>query len=148
MTKKCFKCLDVKPVSEFHVVPLHRDGLASYCKPCKRDYDNKRQRTWYRKEKNENNRKYTKKSSTKRMKHDYYVAYKKERPLEMQARSAMGHAIRDGKLVPKPCMMCGEKKVDGHHHNGYSKEHWLDVVWLCRIHHTQVHRGTPLRMVK
>lgn len=49
-------------------------------------------------------------------------------------------AIKAGRLVRQPCVDCGAtEKVQAHHHNGYDREHELDVVWLCRPHHMQRH---------
>ena len=45
-------------------------------------------------------------------------------------------ALRMGKLVKTPCMVCGEVEVEGHHPD-YSRP--LDVVWLCRKHHMEIH---------
>lgn len=58
--------------------------------------------------------------------------------LKRDAVSAVGRAVRRGRLVQSPrCQHpgCTTVKVEGHHHNGYDREHWLDVVWLCRKHH-------------
>src|SRR3989304_4604236 len=33
-TKKCQRCLEVKPSTEFYPDVRNRDGLYSYCKPC------------------------------------------------------------------------------------------------------------------
>lgn len=33
-TKKCTKCLKIKPVSEFHTDRSRKDGLRYWCKPC------------------------------------------------------------------------------------------------------------------
>jgi hypothetical protein len=45
-------------------------------------------------------------------------------------------AIREGALTRKTCEVCGDPKSEGHHED-YSKP--LDVVWLCRWHHTLAH---------
>jgi len=45
-------------------------------------------------------------------------------------------ALKRGKLVKTPCMVCGESEVEGHHPD-YSRP--LDVVWLCRKHHMEIH---------
>jgi len=42
-----------------------------------------------------------------------------------------------GVLVPEPCEVCGAEKVDAHH-DDYAKP--LEVRWLCRTHHGEVHR--------
>jgi hypothetical protein len=51
-------------------------------------------------------------------------------------------AVRAGRLVRKPCRVCGDPKTHGHHHRGYAEEHALDVEWLCERHHRDAHR-TP-----
>lgn len=38
-TKKCGKCKEVKPRSEFALNRSKKDGLQSYCKTCKKEYD-------------------------------------------------------------------------------------------------------------
>lgn len=54
------------------------------------------------------------------------------------AHNAVTRAIETGRLVPLPCI-CGATPTEAHHWHGYDKEHWLDVVWLCRPHHRQAH---------
>lgn len=50
-----------------------------------------------------------------------------------RARQAVLYAVKTGVLLrPEACPTCGRAvRVHGHHHNGYDKGHWLDVVWLC-----------------
>lgn len=54
-------------------------------------------------------------------------------------------AIKKGKLIKPECCQfpsCSEtKNIQAHHHNGYEPEHWLDVVWLCVLHHHKANRG-------
>ena len=57
-----------------------------------------------------------------------------------QARRILRGALRNGKITPKPCEVCGELQTQGHH-TDYSKP--LDVQWLCRKHHAVVHRASP-----
>lgn len=47
-------------------------------------------------------------------------------------------ALRDGRLTrPETCQFCGKKcKPDGHHPD-YTKP--LDVIWLCRVCHKELH---------
>lgn len=52
-----------------------------------------------------------------------------------KAQTAVGNALRDGRLKRQPCWVCGEKAVA--HHPDYSAP--LDVVWLCQAHHKQTH---------
>lgn len=53
------------------------------------------------------------------------------------ARSYAGVYRRRGKLVPKPCEVCGETDVQMHH-DDYRRP--LDVRWLCAKHHRAHHR--------
>lgn len=65
-----------------------------------------------------------------------------ERPRDYWKQSAqrkVQRAIRDGRLIRLSCI-CGNPKSEGHHYLGYAHEHWLDVVWLCRLHHAAAHR--------
>jgi hypothetical protein len=65
----------------------------------------------------------------------------------VNAHHAVKYALRVGKLVrPECCSKCGDKpfprsdglsRLQAHHHNGYAKEHRLDVVWLCAYCHRQ-----------
>jgi hypothetical protein len=52
------------------------------------------------------------------------------------AHVATRKAIRDGVLVRKPCEVCRKKKTEAHH-DDYGKP--LEVRWLCRAHHMQIH---------
>lgn len=60
-------------------------------------------------------------------------------PEKEEARRKVYYAILKGRLKRQPCEVCGNKKVHGHHKD-YSKP--LDVNWLCRKHHREVHGGT------
>ena len=52
-------------------------------------------------------------------------------PEKYRARTKVGNAIRDGRLIRKPCEVCGQKAHA--HHEDYSKP--LDVRWFCPLHH-------------
>lgn len=51
------------------------------------------------------------------------------------ARAQVRYALKKGTLKRESCI-CGEVKVDAHH-GDYKKP--LDVIWLCRKHHAEVH---------
>ena len=40
-------------------------------------------------------------------------------------------------LVPEPCVVCGNEKVEAHH-SDYTKP--KEVTWLCVKHHQELHR--------
>lgn len=56
------------------------------------------------------------------------------------AHDAVARALRSGKLVRRPCSTCGASRAHAHHHNGYGREHRLDVAWLCPACHGAEHR--------
>jgi NAD-dependent SIR2 family protein deacetylase len=37
--QKCSRCKKEKPFSDFHNDKARKNGMARYCKPCKKDYD-------------------------------------------------------------------------------------------------------------
>lgn len=67
--------------------------------------------------------------------------WREENPAAYQAQTAVGNAIRDGKLKRLPCSICGTDKHVHAHHRDYSKP--LDVVWLCAKCHHRIHAAFP-----
>ena len=57
-------------------------------------------------------------------------------PKARWAHVALQSAIHRGVIKREPCAVCGAEKVDGHHPN-YDRP--MDVVWLCRRHHKELH---------
>lgn len=57
-------------------------------------------------------------------------------PVKVKARAKARYAVRAGKLLKKPCEICGDLKVQAHHED-YSKP--LEVVWLCNTCHKSKH---------
>jgi hypothetical protein len=72
------------------------------------------------------------------------ATYREKHPEKSKAVYAVSNAVRDGRLIKKPCVFCGKKRVHGHHCD-YSKP--LDVVWLCSKHHVWVHRLVENRTI-
>lgn len=58
---------------------------------------------------------------------------------QQRARVAVRVALGAGILTRQPCLECGALPVHAHHFLGYVEEHWLDVVWLCPLHHARAH---------
>lgn len=54
-----------------------------------------------------------------------------------RARRAVKKAVQEGRLRRFPCFTCGAAEVEAHHPD-YAQR--LSVVWLCRLHHQQLHR--------
>lgn len=146
--KKCFKCNEVKELTEFYKHAQMLDGHLNKCKAC--------------------NKKDTKENTAKNR--DYYLAYDKKRanlphrvkqrleystsergrlmgnkakrnytlrnPNKKIAARMVNNAIRDNRLQKLPCIHCGKKAQA--HHPDYSKP--LDVIWLCSKHHAEEHK--------
>jgi hypothetical protein len=55
---------------------------------------------------------------------------------KQSARRKVRHAINTGKLKVLLCIKCGNKAEA--HHADYEKP--LDVIWLCPLHHRELHR--------
>ena len=54
------------------------------------------------------------------------------------ARSELTKALLRGDIKRNPCVVCNNDKSQGHHPD-YDKP--LEVIWLCRRHHQEVHSG-------
>jgi len=53
-----------------------------------------------------------------------------------KARRALRRKVKTSEIIKKSCEVCGHKDVQGHHED-YGKP--FDVIWLCVIHHAQLH---------
>lgn len=145
--KTCFACKKVKPLNEFYRHPKMADGHFNKCKSCskadakKNRADNIDQYRQYerdrRAEKKQVEARYRKTPAGKAA-HDratarYSFNHKKQRV----AHNAVSNALRDGRLTRMPCGVCGSELTEAHHPD-YDKP--LEVIWLCREHHMQIHR--------
>lgn len=136
MSKRCFKCGEIKPLSEFYRHPQMRDGRVNKCKPCnKRDiaihrrenpHVQERERLRYESESNE----------ARERRNEISRQWRKDHPEAYKAHNAVNNAIRDGKIVRQSCRVCGDPKSHAHHAD-YSKP--LEVDWLCARHHQREH---------
>lgn len=157
-------CGKTKLTSDFYKVKNNKDGLQGICKRCHidngkayrakhRDKLNTYFRQYHAEHKAEGN------ASSRQRYAEHRLAYairKKEyrnenhqRVLDCEAKlreanqhkiaahSAVREAIRRGELVKGICELCEAVEVDAHHFN-YEKP--LEVNFLCRKHHSLVHR--------
>lgn len=140
--KRCFKCGRVKPKTDFYAHGQMADGYLNKCKACTRadvSANRSEKLTYYRAYDRERARlphRVAKQAQiTKR--------WREMNPLRYRAHSAVSHAIRDGRLRPMPCWVCGDAKSVAHHPD-YSAP--LDVVWLCQAHHKAAHAAVKLEL--
>lgn len=109
--KMCRRCLEIKALSLFYLKkPYGRNINPHYSSYCKK-CDNKKINEHHMKDKKKYN-----------------------------ARKSLQRNVRVGNIKRFPCQVCGKKKVEAHHHRGYSWKNRLDVIWLCQKHHNDVHR--------
>lgn len=62
--------------------------------------------------------------------------YRKKYPDKVKAQRILSRAVKIGQITKKPCEVCGDTNVHGHHPD-YTKP--LEVMWLCPIHHKAEH---------
>jgi hypothetical protein len=129
--KRCSKCRETKPPSEFYSCVTKPDGLAAYCKPCSREYTAERAKL--DRVKAVRSRWAATKGRT------IIEAYQARNPTKRKAQSLLQDAVARGAVVkPDTCENCGRsERIEGHH-NDYALP--LEVRWLCRWCHRAWHR--------
>jgi hypothetical protein len=146
--KHCFKCLLELPLSAFYKHGRMSDRHLNKCKECTkkdvratrlakldyyRSYDRSRasqpHRVAARVEYQSTDR--ARLSMAKSRKE-----YERRNAHKKRATTAVGNAIRDGRMEREPCFVCGESAEA--HHAAYDLP--MHVTWLCDKHHKQVHK--------
>lgn len=122
--KRCNQCGIEKSSDDFY-------NRQSKCKPCVR-INVKRNRE----EKKEYYREYDRKRGN-RQPPEYLKEYREKYPNKYRAHNMVNNSVRDGKLFPENCEVCGSDFAVHAHHDDYSKP--LNVRWLCAAHHKQWH---------
>lgn len=130
--KACGKCKRELPLEAFALRKPGWNVRQSQCKECQRVIMAK----WGKTEKGER----AKISFRERHPEAYVEAaarFAARYPLKAECHKIFARAKARKKIVPKPCEVCGETKVHGHHPD-YAKP--LDVMWLCIDHHAEWHK--------
>ena len=107
------------------------DGHLNKCKECAKKDVNARYYAKFDKIREYEKRRFQTKERKEKVS-SYFKRYRAKYPEKVKARNMVANAVRDGKLIKKPCEVCGETTVQAHHED-YSKP--LDVRWLCFKHH-------------
>jgi len=131
-TKKCFKCDIEQPIVNFYRHPQMGDGRLNKCKSCTR-YDVRKNYAAKIEQYREYDRQRYQADPKKR-------TPKQRAPQKRRAEIALHNAVARGKIKRLRCQMCDDPKSEAHHPD-YSKP--LDVMWLCRKHHKDIHRMNP-----
>ena len=134
--KACIICSHPKELEKFYAHPEMADGHSNKCIECYKEYEKERRLNPVVRESKrayEQGRQQTPKRRLAQQR--YQIARRLRNPEKHQARTAIGNALRDGRLERKPCEECGSMEVQAHH-DDYSKP--LDVRWLCFRHHREI----------
>ena len=148
-TKVCKKCGEEKSVDDFYRNKTYADGLQGKCKACEKachaEYyashtaaERARIRAWHAAHRGYLAKKSAIRREGRREQDRIYRAeYRRLNPDKCTAYDRAKEARRTGKLVPRPCEICGITENINGHHDDYSKP--LDVRWLCASHHRLLH---------
>jgi len=153
--KACFKCGELKPLTDYYKHKQMKDGHLNKCKECAkldvakhraeniekvRAYDRERGRTEHRKSR-VRRRAAEQRAEDPEGRAAYQRARRELEPEKYAARNALSNAVRGGRLVRSDTCAFGPDECEGRiegHHPDYSRP--LDVLWLCMKHHSALHR--------
>lgn len=133
--KRCFKCGKRKALSAFYQHSAMGDGLLGKCKECTKADVKANYRSKISQYKD-----YERARAQLPARRVAILEYQRTRrskfPDKYKARTAVGNALRDGRLERQPCAKCGSDETQAHH-DDYSRP--LDVRWLCFTCHRKEH---------
>lgn len=139
--KRCSKCKKTKLNSGFYKDKTKKDGLHYWCKKCCRDYAQNPKGKIATKKANTKYRQTEKGRITNRKR---LASYRMRHPDRYKAVQKVTTATRSGKIPlakTLKCYYCPNQAEQYHHHRGYTEEHALDVIPLCRSCHADCRRG-------
>lgn len=133
--KACKCCKRQLPIAEFYKHSGMADGHLNFCKPCVRirAANHRRNNEAVRERDRARGRTANRRASRAQV----AMAWRQANPEKYKAQTAVGNAVRDGRLSREPCKTCGSTAYVHAHHQDYSKP--LDVTWLCAAHHHRRH---------
>jgi hypothetical protein len=117
-----------------------KDGLNASCKKCFDAYQKRYKHTEIMRIRcKEYNRKWRERHYNQRLKVEAEI--RRNNKKQIKARSAIQIKLNSKKLIrPTVCELHDSTcvgRIEAHHWHGYDKKHWLDVQWLCIVHHRQ-----------
>lgn len=135
-SKKCFKCMTIKPLNEFYKHRQMGDGHLNKCKECAKN-DVLEHRLKNLDKIRAYDRARGKNPERAKAAQAISLAWRKADARRQVAHVMVKKAIKKGDLVRSPCIRCGSEKSLAHHED-YDKP--LDVMWLCQPCHKQRHK--------
>jgi phage FluMu protein Com len=142
--KRCTKCKKVLAISEFQKDRNRPDGLQCWCKICMKGAN----KTYHQTLTGRNNGRLACSRYLQTPKGKQYHCNKTQRyyskyPEKHDANHAINYAVKIGQCLSPinlKCQHCGKQAKEYHHPNGYEREHWFDVIPLCRSCHIKAHQ--------
>jgi len=136
-TKTCTSCFVKKDLeTEFYKHAEMADGHLNKCKECVRKRVTRHRDANIDRIREYDMKRFRENPKRKKQSRANTIKFRTENPEKYAAQTAVGNAIRDGKLKRQTCCQCGAKAHA--HHEDYSKP--LNVIWLCPAHHAEVHK--------
>ena len=137
MMKNCFKCFKRKEINQFYKHNEMGDGYLGKCKMCtKKDVESR----YYDPKFSDRIKKYERqrfKNPHRKLKIKLYQQKRRNNsPGKYRIRQKTSNAVRDGRLIKKPCAVCNSSKSQAHHLDYRS---YINVKWLCFKHHRMEH---------
>ena len=139
--KRCFKCEQSLPESEFYKHKAMATGTLNKCKECTKNDVRKNRKENFEHYAEYEKQRYKKPSRRKALTFRAKV-WREKNPEAYMAHSAVSRAVKSGKLVKDSCLFCNSDENVHAHHNNYSKP--LDVIWLCAKCHHRMHANFPM----
>lgn len=142
-TKRCCKCHQHKPLSEYYKAKTKKDGYRYDCKTChlinmKKYYQTERGK----KVASKAVRHYQQTEKGKATKRIWEKRYSIRHPEYHKAGRTVQYAIKTGKL-PRPntllCHYC-PAQAEQYHHPSYKPEHWFNLEPICGKCHRKLRR--------
>lgn len=152
-TKRCPRCKQIKFRIEFPKDENRFGGIRSWCVDCYREHAReyahsergkaRRHTEDFKKRFKVHRQKYLKSEKGIAQGRRQVAKYTERYPEKRKAQKAVWYAKSKGK-IPDPktmtCVNCGNQAAQYHHHQGYSQEHWFDIVPVCVPCHSRIHR--------
>jgi len=139
ITKRCWKCKEIKPLSEYHKAKRYKDGHNNLCKICNLEQSSINAKTPKRKA---SLKQYERTKIGKKVRSKIGKRFRGRFPERSKAKDAVNHAVAAG-ILPKiktlQCYLCFKPAQEYHHYLGYEPKHWLDVLPACIKCHNKIH---------
>ncbi len=150
--KKCSKCRKTKAYSKFRL--RNEYAFQGQCKKCQHKREVERRSNFSPEQKVkqlEYQRAYRKTEHGKEIVRKADRKYYQKNKERVNARTAVRYAVMSGRLPhvsTLTCSKCENKAENYHHHKGYKREFWLDVVPVCIKCHRKIKETKAIYQTK